>query len=137
MASKKARGAKPLQKELTAVELEMMNVIWRIGPCSVAQVQEQLRPQRELAYTSVSTIVRILEQKGYVTSEKEGRGHLYAASVSKESYQALSLKRIVRNVFDGAPSLLVQRLLASEALAPEELAQIRNLLREKGKGRDG
>jgi predicted transcriptional regulator len=134
MANKKARGARPLQKELTAVELEMMNVIWRVGPCSVAQVQEQLRPQRELAYTSVSTIVRILEQKGYVTSEKEGRGHLYAAAVSKESYQALSLKRIVRNVFDGAPSLLVQRLLASEALAPEELAQIRSLLRQKGKG---
>jgi len=133
MASKKARGAKPARKDLTAVELEMMNVIWRIGPCSVAQVQEHLRPQRELAYTSVSTIVRILEQKGYVTSEKQGRGHVYAAAVSKESYQALSLKRIVRNVFDGAPSLLVQRLLTSEALTPEELAQIEGLLREKAK----
>jgi len=133
MASKKARGAKPARKDLTAVELEMMNVIWRIGPCSVAQVQEHLRPQRELAYTSVSTIVRILEQKGYVTSEKQGRGHVYGAAVSKESYQALSLKRIVRNVFDGAPSLLVQRLLTSEALTPEELAQIEGLLREKAK----
>lgn len=134
MASKKARGAEPASKELTAVELEMMNVIWRIGPCSVAQVQEQLLPQRELAYTSVSTIVRILEQKGYVTSAKQGRGHVYGAAVSKESYQALSLKRIVRSVFDGAPSLLVQRLLASEALTPEELEQIRGLLREKAKG---
>jgi len=134
MANRKVRGAKPALKELTAVELEMMNVVWRIGPCSVAQVQEELRPQRELAYTSVSTVVRILEQKGYVTSEKHGRGHVYAAAVSKESYQALSLKRIVRSVFDGAPSLLVQRLLASEALAPEELAQIRSLLSEKAKG---
>ena len=52
-----ARG--PSTKELTAVELEMMNVIWRIGPCSVARVQEQLQPERDLAYTSVSTIVRI------------------------------------------------------------------------------
>ena len=134
MVNKKARGAKPLQKELTAVELEMMNVIWRIGPCSVAQVQEHLQQQRELAYTSVSTIVRILEQKGYVTSEKQGRGHVYQAAVSKESYQALSLKRIVRNVFDGAPSLLVQRLLTSEALTPDDLAQIEGLLREKAKG---
>jgi predicted transcriptional regulator len=134
MASKKSRAEQPASKELTAVELEMMNVIWRIGPCSVAQVQEQLLPQRELAYTSVSTIVRILEQKGYVTSAKQGRGHVYDAAVSKESYQALSLKRIVRSVFDGAPSLLVQRLLSSEALTPEELAQIRGLLREKAKG---
>lgn len=134
MVKKKSRGARPALKELTAVELEMMNVIWRIGPCSVAQVREQLRPQRELAYTSISTIVRILEQKGYVTSEKEGRGHVYEAAVSKESYQALSLKRIVRNIFDGAPSLLVQRLLATEALSPEELVQIERLLRQKAKG---
>ena len=134
MVNKKARGAKPSRKDLTAVELEMMNVIWRIGPCSVAQVQEHLQQQRELAYTSVSTIVRILEQKGYVTSEKQGRGHVYQAAVSKESYQALSLKRIVRNVFDGAPSLLVQRLLTSEALTPDDLAQIEGLLREKAKG---
>jgi predicted transcriptional regulator len=134
MATRKARVPKASRKDLTAVELEMMNVIWRIGPCSVARVQEHLRPQRELAYTSVSTIVRILEQKGYVTSEKQGRGHLYAAAVSKEEYQASSLKRIVRNVFDGAPSLLVQRLLTSEALTPEDLAQIESLLRDKAKG---
>lgn len=134
MADRKTRGAKPLRKELTAVELEMMNVIWSIGPCSVAQVQERLRPQRELAYTSISTIVRILEQKGYVTSERVGRGHVYHAAVSKERYQALSLKRIVRNVFDDTPLLLVQRLLASEALTPEDLTQIERLLRQKAKG---
>lgn len=128
----KSHGAKLVRKALTAAELEMMNVIWRIGPCSVAQVLEQLRPQRELAYTSVSTIVRILEQKGYVTSKKEGRGHVYAAAVSKEAYQATSLKHLVSHVFDGVPSLLVQRLLDSEALSVEELAQIRSLLRKKG-----
>src|SRR5688572_14143595 len=128
----KSHGVKPVQKALTAAELEMMNVIWRIGPCSVAQVLEQLRPQRELAYTSVSTIVRILEQKGYVTSKKEGRGHVYAAAVSKEAYQATSLKHLVSHVFDGTPSLLVQRLLDSEALTAEELAQIKSVLRKKG-----
>lgn len=110
----------------------MMNVIWRLGPCSVAQVVEQLRPQRELAYTSVSTIVRILEQKSYVASRKEGRGHLYEAVVSKESYQALSLKQMVSHVFDDTPSLLVQRLLDSEALTSGDMAQIRALLRKKG-----
>src|SRR5687767_6600971 len=111
---KKSHDSKPSRKPLTAAELEMMNVIWRSGPCSVAQVQGALRPQRALAYTSVSTIVRILEQKGYVTSQKEGRGHRYAAAVAKEAYQAMSLKQLVRNVFDGAPSLLVRRLLDSE-----------------------
>jgi len=110
----------------------MMNVIWRIGPCTVAQVVEALRPQRELAYTSVSTIVRILEQKGYVKSTKAGRGHLYDALVSKADYQAVSLERLVSNVFDGEPSLLVQRLLDSRALTDDELAEIKALLRKKG-----
>lgn len=110
----------------------MMNVIWRIGPCSITQVQEQLAPARELAYTSVSTMVRILEQKGYVSSEKAGRGHLYSAVVSKETYQAASLQHLLANVFEGTPSLLVRRLLDSDSLTDEELAQIRALLRGKG-----
>ncbi len=109
----------------------MMNVIWRLGPCSVRQVVEALRPHRALAYTSVSTIVRILEQKGYVVSLKEGRGHLYRAAVSKRSYQASTLERLVSNVFDGTPALLVQRLLDSQQLSVEELARIRALLRDK------
>ncbi|HXR93240.1 MAG TPA: BlaI/MecI/CopY family transcriptional regulator [Steroidobacteraceae bacterium] len=123
--------AQPSDRPLTATELEMMNVIWRIGPCSVHQVVDALRPQRELAYTSVSTIIRILEQKKYVLSIKEGRGHLYQAAVSKQAYQATSLARLVSNVFDGAPSLLVQRLLDSKQLSPEELSSIRASMRKK------
>jgi len=130
--SKKSSQAKCPPKPLTAAELEMMNVIWRSGPCSVAQVLESLQPDRALAYTSVSTIVRILEQKGYVTSRKEGRGHLYEAIVAKETYQAISLERLVSNVFDGTPSMLVQRLLDSGGLTPGELARIRALLGKKG-----
>ena len=120
------------RKPLTATELEMMNVIWRIGPCSVAQVVEQLSPTRELAYTSVSTIVRILEQKGYVASAKAGRGHLYSAAIAKEDYQAISLRHLVDNIFEGTPTLMVKRLLDSNTLTEEELAQIKALLRKKG-----
>jgi predicted transcriptional regulator len=128
---RKAR-AQRIEKPLTATELEMMNVIWRIGPCSVLQVVEQLRPERELAYTSVSTIVRILEQKGYVISSKEGRGHLYQAAVAKEEYQRNSVQRLVTSVFDNAPALLVRRLLDTDSLSPDDLAEIRALLRKRG-----
>ena len=135
MVRKKSRiapGAPPIEKSLTVTELEMMNVIWRIGPCSVLQVVEQLRPERELAYTSVSTIVRILEQKGYVISSKEGRGHLYEAAISKEDYQRSTVQRMVTSVFDNTPALLVRRLLDTESLSSDDLAQIRALLRKKG-----
>ena len=127
-----AGSARSIEKPLTATELEMMNVIWRIGPCSVLQVVEQLRPGRELAYTSVSTIVRILEQKGYVTSSKEGRGHLYQAAVSKEDYQRSTVRRMVTSVFDNTPALLVRHLLDTQQLSSDDLAQIRALLRKKG-----
>lgn len=132
---KRLRGKKAARMALTPVELEMMNVIWRIGPCTVARVLEELRPQRELAYTSVSTVVRILEQKGYVTSVKAGRGHLYEAAVSKAEYQAASLDNLLSDVFDGEPALLVQRLLDSKTLSSDELAQIKALLRKRGSSR--
>lgn len=128
----KAARQKPPRRTLTATELEMMHVLWRLGHCTVSQVQNALRPERELAYTSISTIIRILEQKGFVGSEKAGRAHVYFAAMSKEDYQALSLEQLVSKVFDDTPSLLVQRLLDSRDLSAQELAQIRAMLRRKG-----
>jgi predicted transcriptional regulator len=127
----KKSNPKVIDKPLTATELEMMNVLWRIGPASVHQVIEALHPQRQLAYTSVSTMVRILEQKGYVHSRKEGRGHLYEPAIEKEAYQVASLQHLVSNVFDGTPTLLVQRLVDSEQLDAEQLDQIRRALKKK------
>lgn len=128
----KAKVPKALQqKSLTATELEMMNVIWRLGSCTVSQMQEALKSERELAWTSISTIVRILERKGAVTSQKIGRGHVYSAAITKEDYQALSLNHVVKQVFENTPSLLVQRLLDSRRLTDKELAEIRALLRKK------
>jgi len=129
----KKSGSKSIEKPLTATELEMMNVLWQIAPASVHQVIEALHPQRQLAYTSVSTIVRILEQKGYVRSRKEGRGHLYEPTMPKEAYQVASLQHLVNNVFDGTPTLLVQRLVDSEQLDPEALDEIRRALRKKAR----
>jgi predicted transcriptional regulator len=126
----KPRGRKTApRKTLTAVELEMMNIIWRLGACTVTQVKEALAPGRNLAYTSVSTIIRILEQKGILSSERAGRGHLYSAAMSKQEFQALSLAHLVDSVFDRTPSLLVLRLLDSDRLSEQELDHIRALLR--------
>jgi predicted transcriptional regulator len=123
--------APPKRKPLTSTELEMMNVIWRLGPSTVAQVREALRPARELAYTSVSTILRILEQKGYLRSTAAGRGHVYSPAVAQEDYQALSLDLLVRDVFNGAPSLVVRQLVDSGALGEEDLARIRTEPKKK------
>lgn len=118
------------KKRLTDVELEMMNIIWRIGPCTVNQIIEALPAERDLAYTTVSTMIRILEQKKYVESFKVGRGHSYQALVEKKDYQSNSIEDVVTNVFGGTPSLLVKQLLASDSLTADDLSKIRKLLEE-------
>lgn len=123
--------SKKENKQLTDVELEMMNIIWHIEPCTVHQIMEHLPKERDLAYTSVSTMVRILEQKNFVKSTKDGRGHIYSAAVSREEYETISVSSFVKNVFQGEPSQLVMRLLASDQLSKEDLEQIKKLMEAK------
>jgi predicted transcriptional regulator len=119
------------QKLLTQVELELMTILWRIRQGSVIDVQSELLAGRTLAYTSVSTILRILEQKKIVGSRKEGRGHVYFPRLSKESYEATTLKHVLTKVFDDAPTALVKRLLEVEDLSEKDLKAIRALLEER------
>jgi predicted transcriptional regulator len=119
-------------KPLTPVELELMHIVWRKGEVSVADVLEALPPERKLAYTSVSTVLRILEQKGVLQSRKVGRGHLYSALLPREAYEAQSVRHLVETVFDGTPLALVERLVEAVPLSPEEVEQLRALLSKKG-----
>lgn len=125
------RDSKASSRLLTEVELELMNIIWKLGEATVADVLGKLPPNRKLAYTSVSTILRILEGKGVLEARKAGRGHRYCPRIVKEDYEAASLRHLVDNVFDGTPSSLVRCLLEQSELSGEELASIRNLLQEK------
>ena len=86
---------------------------------------------RRLAYTSVSTVLRILVGKGVLGVRKEGRGHVYVPRMSKAEYEAASLRHMVQRVFDGAPDALVRRLLETEELDERKLRAIRMLLRKR------
>lgn len=119
-------------KPLTEVELEMMNILWKLGRGNVNQILEALSEDRKLAYTSVSTIVRILEQKGYVKPIKDGRGHIYEPLIAKEIYEEMSIKHLVNHVFEGAPSSMIKRLIDTKSLSKEELRELKQLLNEKG-----
>jgi predicted transcriptional regulator len=116
----------PPAHRLTQVELELMTVLWRLESGTVADVIENLPAGRELAYTSVSTILRILEKK--VESRKQGRGHLYVPLVRKDAYEAWTVQDLVTRLFDGAPAALVRTLIASERLSPADRRAIRELL---------
>src|SRR5580658_3846771 len=106
---------------LTETELELMSILWKLKEGSVNDVLAALPSDRKLAYTSVSTILRILEQKSAIGSRKEGRGHVYRPLFQKAEYEAFSLKNIVSKVFDGQPSAAVRRLLDATDLTQDEL----------------
>ncbi len=119
-------------KMLTEVELELMSILWKLGEASVAEVIEELPADRKLAYTSVSTIIRILEQKEILSSRKEGRGHIYFPLVLKNEYEQKAVKHVVDKVFDGTPLLLVKQLLGSTKLSEAEIKELKNLINNNG-----
>jgi len=125
------------ERLLTESELELMTILWREAGATAGEVLAALPPERPLAYTSVSTILRILEQKGVVRSEKVGRGHRYVPAVAKGDYEAFALGQVVDKVFDGQPLSLVRRLVDTAGLTREDLAALKALLddRERPKAR--
>jgi predicted transcriptional regulator len=122
---------KPIERPLTPTELEVMNIVWSHENCSAHQIVEKLPPEHQLAYTSVSSVVRILEKKGFLESVTTDRTHLYAAKISKESYQHRTLEKLVNSLFEGKPSQLVLRLLELKQAGTEEIQEMRNLLRAR------
>lgn len=113
---------------LTEVELEFMNELWALGEGTVRDVLKRLPEDRNLAYTSGATILRILEQKSFVTSRKEGKSHVYVPELSKDTYQSRSLRDLSMRLFDDTPASLVARLVDDETLTEEALGQIRALV---------
>jgi predicted transcriptional regulator len=125
---------KKKDKILTEVELELMNVIWQLGTkeCTVREVQEALPAKRDLAYTTVATMMKILEQKGILSSRtSDERAHVYRPLTSRAEYEAAALRHVTQSVFQGNPASIVMRLLDESELSPEELDQVRALLDEK------
>ena len=116
---------------LTEVELEIMNVIWDGAECTVRDVHEALAKNRPVAYTSVATIMKILEQKNILISKKGDKAHSYFPKVPRTEYEATSLRHLARDVFRGDPTSMMMRLLDESELSTDELKVIRTLLNER------
>lgn len=115
-------------KRLTNVELELMTILWSLGEGNVAQVIAALPAERALAYTSVSTILRILESKHFVSARREGRGHLYKPTIGKNEYEARAVKDVVNRVFQGVPVAMVRQLLENVPMSDDDVRELRKLV---------
>lgn len=123
----------PDKYQLTPVELEIMEILWRIQGGTVHDVLDRLPKARQLAYTSVSTMLRILQQKKIVTIKKDGRQHIYLPSLSKEVYANHSLKKITQQAFSGKSSDLVAYLVDRNTLSIDEINHLQKILDNKKK----
>lgn len=116
---------------MTEVELEFMNELWAIGEGSVRDVLARLPEDRNLAYTSGATILRILEEKGFVESRKDGKALTYTPLLAKDQYQTRSLQNLSRTLFDDTPATLVARLVDDDGLTETDLESIRALVERR------
>lgn len=107
---------------LTRLELKIMQVIWRRGSSTVGEVQAELQPP--LAYTTVQTVLNILERKGKLRRDLEGRAYVYAAKVSEEKALGQSLRDLIDRMFGGSSEELVMSLLKSRQIDARRLAKL-------------
>ena len=111
---------------LTPRELDVMGAVWELGEATVAEVQARL--PAELAYTTVLTVLRGLELKGFVEHHKEGRAFVYRARVEPGDAAQGLVDRVVDRVFQGSPVKLLAHLVAERRIDPQELKRMRRLL---------
>jgi len=107
-----------------------MSVLWERQTASVADAVTALKKKKAVTYSTVQTMLRILEAKGYVTHEKMGRAFIYRPLVDQRQARRLALRQLVTRMFNGSPSLLVLNVLEDEEVGAEELDRLRKLIGE-------
>ena len=112
-------------KALTKAEEDIMQVLWQLEKANVKQIIKVL-PEPKPAYNTVSTIVRILESKGFVDYEKEGKGHTYFPIVAKEAYSNQSINKLLDNYFQGSFKSMVSFFVKKNDIDIKELENILN-----------
>lgn len=130
MSPRKESALMANDRLLTEVELELMNIIWGLQQATIKEVVTQLSQERPLAYTTVATVIKVLEQKGFLSCQKNPQAHLFIPLVQKAEYESTCINHMVANVFDGEPVALVQRLLMANALEATDLQAIENALKQ-------
>jgi BlaI family penicillinase repressor len=112
----------PPKTNLTKLELELMQVIWRLGSCSVSAVQAEL--DRPLAYTTVQTMLNILERKGKLRRQLEGRAYVYSARVTEAKALGQGVRDLIDRMFGGSSEELVMSLLKNRQIDAKKLAEL-------------
>jgi BlaI family penicillinase repressor len=121
------------QIRLGRVELQIMNVVWAKGIATVHDVKEALSRGRKPAYSTILTMMRKLEAKGYLEHEVHERTYVYRPTISKKAVRHSMVGEVLDRLFEGSPSLLLNSLAEQNRISEKELRQIKKLIREREK----
>ncbi len=116
--------------QLGETEMEVLHHVWALGEATVADVRERILEDREVAYTTIMTVMKKLADKGYLTYRKEGRTFVYEAAQPAGDVQHGLLKKLMDKVFKGSPTALVQTLVRGQELSEEERREIARMIDE-------
>jgi predicted transcriptional regulator len=115
------------------LEMQIMNVLWERGPATVREVLEALPTRPVPAYTTVLTMLRVMQEKGFVGRDESGRAHVYYPAVRERQVKRNLVRDLVRTAFRGSPEALLMRLLEDEKLSGDELARIQQVIERKSR----
>jgi predicted transcriptional regulator len=118
----------------TDAELAILRVLWQRGPSTVKQVQKVLESTRQTGYTTVLKLMQIMTEKGLVSRDESSFAHVYQVRVPQEQTQRALVADLLERVFEGSTSRLVLQALAAKKATPEELAEIRKILKNQERG---
>ena len=124
---------KKLEIRLGRIELQIMNVVWKMGDATVHDVKDVLGKGRKPAYSTILTMMRKLEAKGYLEHDVDDRTYVYRPTITQQAARKGILTDMLDRLFEGSPSLLLNSLVEQNRISKKELREIRKLINERAK----
>jgi BlaI family penicillinase repressor len=125
--------ARPPASHPTDGELEILRILWSAGPSSLSSICESLRTEREVATTTVATMLKVMLDKSLVKREGSGRGAVWSAAVTQKSAARGMVRKLVAGVFEGSAHRLATHLVEGGQLTDKQLAELRHLIDQQSK----
>jgi predicted transcriptional regulator len=120
-----------MKKSLTPLgetEMEVLHHVWEMGEATVKQVRKRILKEREVAYTTIMTVMKNLADKGYLKYRKDGVTYVYSPAQEPDSVRGNLVKELIKKVFKGSPKELVQTLVKSEDISEQDLSDIKKMI---------
>jgi predicted transcriptional regulator len=117
-----------IEKKPTESEMEILQILWRMGSCTVRSVHEELIKNKEAGYTTTLKLMQIMHEKGLVDRDTSSKSHVYSATLNQDKIEKQLVGKMIDDIFSGSPSRLVMQALGNHRASEQELEEIKKYL---------